>query len=196
MHLLLQSLHPKAMRAVAEHSGYRGDMWGRLARTSTFLAITTFGHEDDAQTAVDVVRRIHAGITGTMPDGESYAASDPHLLTWVHCAEIDSFLLAHQTYGARRLDDARRDEYVAQTAEVARRLGAHEPPTTYAELQERLDVLCKEREELLLRIETVATLRQEAFMEAFHSVATHPQILPFAGDANTKYFVYGDAELN
>jgi Ring hydroxylating alpha subunit (catalytic domain) len=32
----------------------------------------------------------------------------------------------------------------------------------------------------------------EAFMEAFHSVATHPQILPFAGDANTKYFTYGD----
>jgi phenylpropionate dioxygenase-like ring-hydroxylating dioxygenase large terminal subunit len=35
-------------------------------------------------------------------------------------------------------------------------------------------------------------LAAEAFMEAFHSVATHPQILPFAGDANTKYFVYGD----
>lgn len=136
--LLLQSLHPKAMRAVAEHSGYRGDMWGRLARTSTFLAVTTFGHEDDAQTAVDVVRRIHGGISGTMPDGEPYEASDPHLLTWVHCAEIDSFLLAHQTYGAHRLDDARRDEYVAQTAEIARRLGAHEPPTSYAELQERL----------------------------------------------------------
>jgi phenylpropionate dioxygenase-like ring-hydroxylating dioxygenase large terminal subunit len=32
----------------------------------------------------------------------------------------------------------------------------------------------------------------EAFMEAWHSVATHPQILAFAGDANSKYFVYGD----
>ena len=42
-----------------------------------------------------------------------------------------------------------------------------------AELQERLDVLCKEREELLLRIETVATLRQEAFLEAYHAVDGH-----------------------
>ena len=42
-----------------------------------------------------------------------------------------------------------------------------------AELEERLDVLCKEREELLLRIETVATLRQEAFMEAFQAVDGH-----------------------
>ncbi len=32
----------------------------------------------------------------------------------------------------------------------------------------------------------------EAFMEAWHSIATHPQILPFAGDANTKYSIYGD----
>ncbi|MBW0179957.1 MAG: chromosome segregation protein SMC [Vulcanococcus sp.] len=45
--------------------------------------------------------------------------------------------------------------------------------TRLADLQERLDVLCKEREELLLRIETVATLRQEAFMEAFKAVDGH-----------------------
>lgn len=32
----------------------------------------------------------------------------------------------------------------------------------------------------------------EAFMEAWHSVITHPQILPFTGDANTRYNIYGD----
>jgi chromosome segregation protein len=42
-----------------------------------------------------------------------------------------------------------------------------------ADLEERLDVLAKEREELLLRIETVATLRQEAFLEAFTAVDGH-----------------------
>ena len=132
--ILLQTLHPAAMTAVAEHSGYRGDMWGRLARTSRFIAVTTFGTADDAQRAVDAVRGIHDRITGTMPDGTSYAASDPHLLLWVHVAEIESFLLAHQTYGKRPLDQAGRDEYVAQTAEVARRLGVVDPPTTEAEL--------------------------------------------------------------
>ena len=114
--LLLQSLHPAAMRAVAEHSGYRGDMWGRLARTSTFLAMTTFGHAEDAQAAVAAVRQIHERVTGTMPDGTPYRASDPHLLGWVHVAEVDSFLRAHQAYGRRPLDDAEIDEYVAQTA--------------------------------------------------------------------------------
>src|SRR5674476_1274303 len=38
--LLLQSLHPLAMAGVAGHSGYKGDPWGRLQRTSTFLATT------------------------------------------------------------------------------------------------------------------------------------------------------------
>ena len=136
--LLLQSLHPAAMRAVAEHSGYRGDMWGRLARTSTFLAMTTFGHAEDAQAAVAAVRQIHERVTGTMPDGTPYRASDPHLLGWVHVAEIDSFLRAHQAYGRQPLDDADVDEYVAQTAEVARRLGVVDPPTSEAELRERL----------------------------------------------------------
>ncbi len=45
--------------------------------------------------------------------------------------------------------------------------------TRLADLEKRLDVLSKEREELLLRIETVATLRQEAFMEAFTAVDGH-----------------------
>ncbi|MEB3353310.1 MAG: chromosome segregation protein SMC [Cyanobacteriota bacterium] len=42
-----------------------------------------------------------------------------------------------------------------------------------ADLEERLEVLAKEREELLLRIETVATLRQDAFLEAFQAVDGH-----------------------
>ncbi len=32
---------------------------------------------------------------------------------------------------------------------------------------------------------------QEAFMEAFHVVATHPQLLAGIGDANSQYDVFG-----
>ena len=137
--LLLQTLHPAAMTAVSEHSGYRGDMLGRLARTSRFLAVTTYGHVEDAQIAVDAVRAIHERVVGTMPDGTPYAATDPHLLEWVHVAEVDSFLRAHQVYGRRPLDAAERDEYVAQTAFIARKLGAVDPPTTEADLAEAIE---------------------------------------------------------
>lgn len=136
--LLLQSLHPLAMSAVAGHSGYKGDPWGRLQRTSTFLATTTFGTVGDAQQAIDRVRAIHARISGTTAEGEPYAASDPHLLAWVHVAEADSFLAAHQRYGAEPLDAAGCDAYLAEVARVGRALGAEDLPTTKAGLDAAL----------------------------------------------------------
>src|SRR5262252_5014250 len=92
--LLLQSLHPLAMAAVAQHSDYRGDPWGRLQRTSYFLAVTTFGR-----------------------------AADAHLLTWVHIAEADSFLRAHSRFGIHPLDQAGRDGYLADMARIGHELG-------------------------------------------------------------------------
>jgi uncharacterized protein (DUF2236 family) len=136
--LLLQSLHPLAMAAVAGHSDYRDDPWGRLQRTSTFLATTTFGTAEDAQAAVDRVRAIHERIRGVTADGVPYHAADPHLLGWVHVAEVDSFLRCHQRYGAKPLNAAESDGYVADAAHVARALGVPDPPVTTAELAERL----------------------------------------------------------
>ncbi len=134
--LLLQSLHPLAMAAVDQHSGYRGDPWGRLQRTSTFLAETTFGTIDDADRAIRIVRAVHGRINGVAPDGRPYEASDPHLVRWVHVAEIDSFLRAHDRYGATPLDAGGRDAYVSEAAHVARALGADDVPETVAELDE------------------------------------------------------------
>ena len=136
--LLLQSLHPLAMAAVAGHSGYRGDPWGRLQRTSYFLAVTTFGRASDAQAAIARVQVIHQRVTGIAPDGRPYAASDPHLLTWVHIAEADSFLRAHSRFGAQPLDQAGRDGYVADLARIGAALGVPDPPRTQAELAARI----------------------------------------------------------
>ena len=137
--LLLQSLHPLAMAAVAGHSGYRGDPWGRLQRTSYFLAVTTFGRDRDAREAIARVRAIHRRVTGITPDGRPYAASDPHLLTWVHIAEADSFLRAHTRFGTQPLDQAGRDGYVADLARIGAALGVPDPPRTEAELAAAID---------------------------------------------------------
>src|SRR5579863_1280752 len=57
--LLLPSLHPLAMAAVAEHSDYHGDPWGRLQRTSRFVGVTTFGRDEEAEQAIARVRAVH-----------------------------------------------------------------------------------------------------------------------------------------
>lgn len=103
--LLLQSLHPLAMTAVTAHSGFRGDPWGRLQRTSTFLAVTTYGTTQDAQDAVDRVRAVHERVRGTTATGEPYRAADPHLLAWVHGAEGAGLRRRppHRRSGPRRL---------------------------------------------------------------------------------------------
>ena len=136
--LLMQSLHPLAMAAVAGHSGYRGDPWGRLQRTSIFLAATTFGTVADAEAAVARVRAVHSRVRGTTSDGVPYAACDPHLLRWVHVAEVDSFLAAYQRYGERPLNPGEIEQYVAEVARVSRALGAADLPSNRAELDETI----------------------------------------------------------
>lgn len=136
--LLFQSLHPLAMAGVAQHSDYRSDPWGRLQRTADFLAATTFGPASQAQQAVDVVHRVHERVVGTANDGRPYAANDPHLLHWVHVAELDSFLAAHDRYGAQLLTGSDRDRYVAESGVVARALGVVSPPETERELRAHL----------------------------------------------------------
>ncbi len=136
--LLLQSLHPAAMAGVAGHSGYKSDPWGRLQRTSHFLATTTFGTVEDAEAAIGHVRGIHDRVRGRDDAGRAYRASDPNLLGWVHVAEAHSFLTAHQRYAVEPLTDVEADTYVAQSALVAERLGAVDVATTVAELAEAL----------------------------------------------------------
>lgn len=139
--LLLQSLHPSAMAGVAEHSGYKGDPWGRLQRTSHYIAITTYGTVRHAEATIGAIRHLHGRVVGTAPDGRPYAANDPHLLRWVHVAEAESFLATHQAFGARPLTREQLDEYVAQSAQVSSRLGVDlaDLPQTYDELVQTIE---------------------------------------------------------
>ena len=133
--LLLQMLHPHALQGVLDHSNFRSDMHGRLRRTARFIAVTTFGHRDDAQAAIDRVNRIHAAVGGTLPDGSPYSASDPRVLAWVHVAEATSFLAAYLRHVRPDMPGAEQDEYYRQFAVIALALGADPVPTSRAEAE-------------------------------------------------------------
>lgn len=131
--LLLEMLHPAALAGVWDHSNFRRDMIGRLRRTARFLAQTTYADRTVAESAIDRVNRIHAKVTGTLPDGTLYSAGDPRLLGWIHVAGARSFLDAWVRYGEPGMSRADQDRYFAETADVARRLGADPVPVTRAE---------------------------------------------------------------
>jgi uncharacterized protein (DUF2236 family) len=137
--LLFQMLHPLAMAGVAQHSRYRTDPLGRLERTARFLGTTTFGTRDEARAAIERVRHVHARVSGTASDGRRYSAADPDLLTWVHAAEVSSFLAATRTYAPSRPTPDDEDEYLRRMAGVARDLGAVDVPRSVTELDAYFD---------------------------------------------------------
>jgi uncharacterized protein (DUF2236 family) len=155
--LLLQLLHPLALAGVWDHSNFREDMLGRLRRTGQFIAGTTYGSRADAERLIERVKRIHLEVTGQAPDGRPYAASDPQLLTWVHVAEVSSFLRAHLRYREPDMPTAEQDRYYAEVALIAERLGATEVPRSRQEVTNYLErmrpqLLCDQRAREVLRI--------------------------------------------
>ncbi|EJN07172.1 oxygenase MpaB family protein [Herbaspirillum sp. YR522] len=136
--LMLQMLHPLALAGVWDHSNFQADMLGRLRRTAQFIAGTTFGARQDAERLIARVRQIHLGVTGQASDGRRYAASDPDLLTWVHCAEVSCFLRAYVRYRDPGFSPADQDRYYDEIATVALALGARDVPRSRAAMDRYL----------------------------------------------------------
>ena len=136
--LLLQTLHPLAMAGMADHSGYREDPLGRLRRTAQFVGTTTYGTTAQAEAAVAQVLRVHRRVKGIAPDGRPYSAADPELVTFIHVAEISSFLASSQRYGSLTLDRNERDQYYEEMAPIAFDLGAKWAPRTVDEAESYL----------------------------------------------------------
>ncbi|WP_323121442.1 oxygenase MpaB family protein [Burkholderia alba] len=169
--LLLQALHPLALAGVWDHSTFRTDILGRLRRTATFIAGTTFGSRADALRLIERVKTIHESVTGTAPDGRPYRASDPALLTWVHVAEVSSFLAAHLRYLNPRLPGAQQDQYYAETARIAQLLGATDVPASRAEVAAYLaatqpELVASEHTHEVLRVLLTAPVPKAAMRPA------------------------------
>lgn len=134
--LLLQALHPLALAGVDRHSAYRDDPFGRLQRTGAFIAATTFGSAEQAETTVATIGRMHDRVSGTLTDGRAYSARDPRLLEWVHVALVDSMVTAYLEFGHDGPISA--DAYVADMAVVGAAMGVVDPPLTRRDLSARI----------------------------------------------------------
>lgn len=134
--LMLQMLHPHALQGVLDHSDFQADMHGRLRRTARFIAVTTYGHRDEAEKAIERVNRIHESVEGKLPDGTPYSARDPQTLAWVHLAGATSFLEAHMRYVRPSMPVAEQDAYFRQSAVIARKLHADPVPESRSEAAE------------------------------------------------------------
>jgi uncharacterized protein (DUF2236 family) len=136
--LMLQMLHPAVLAGVWDHSDFREDMLGRLRRTARFIAMTTYGAADDAEAVIAKVRSVHEKVSGTLPDGTRYSATDPQLLAWVHVSEAICFLDAWIRYGDSGMRRSDQDRYFAEFSRIALALGADPVPRTRGEAERLL----------------------------------------------------------
>ena len=122
--LYLQALQPETVRGVFTHSDYKDDPWGRLLRTATYVGVVTYGTTAAAEAAGARVRTVHDRLN----------LADPHLLRWVHCCEVGSFLAAFRRAGGG-LSDAEADGYLAEQVRAAALVGL-DPATVPASVAE------------------------------------------------------------
>lgn len=137
--LALQTLHPRALAGVVEHSAFGTDFMGRVSRTGEYVQTVSFGPSEAAARATRLLPRIHDRVVGTTPDGRPYSANEPELLDFVHITQFIATAAAHRRFGANPLDDAGLDRYIAENARVGAALGVPAPPTSWDEAMEALD---------------------------------------------------------
>jgi uncharacterized protein (DUF2236 family) len=136
--LIVQSLHPRALSAVWDHSDFRNNLKVRLGRTAHFVAATTYGGEAMAKSAIHRVNAIHANIRGVDLQGRPYVANEPALIRWVHLAEVSSFLNAYQHLSKLPLSEVACDQYVHEMAQIGHLLGGIDLPLTWQSTQAAL----------------------------------------------------------
>jgi uncharacterized protein (DUF2236 family) len=114
---------------------------GRLAGTTRWLTITTFGSTEIIEREAKRVNAMHSKVSGQYTDmagmQSNYRAQDSRFLLWVHCAFTDSFIKSHLALGYPLADGA--DEYVRDWAKSAIPLGLTSAPKSMAELEQTLE---------------------------------------------------------
>lgn len=111
---MVQSLEPRAMAAVAGHSEFRHDFWGRLQRTNDYVMTVVYGPRTAAQRASGVVRVVHSRVSGVDPfTRKPYRADEPQLLEWIQNATLESYLAAYRRHGPG-LSQQDADRYVGE----------------------------------------------------------------------------------
>src|SRR5437763_5732208 len=122
--LYLQALHPRVMRGTWQHTAFtdRKQAMGRFLRTSAYVRVRTYGSTAEAERAARRIRKIHASLRGTDPDGTTFRLDEPELLLWVHCGEIDSYADIARRSGMP-VPTADLDAFVAEQRRSAELIG-------------------------------------------------------------------------
>lgn len=130
--LLMQVAHPMVGAAVAQHSGFSADIWGRGIRTGNSMLRYIYG----GSMAVAEGRRLrilHQSLHGTDEQGRPYHALNGAAYTWVHLTLFERYVTARRLFG-RPLSESQQLQLYAESLQLGRVLQVPEremPPTLH-----------------------------------------------------------------
>ena len=144
--ILLQLAHPLVAAGVGAHSGFDAGALAyvrRMRRTIGAMLSLTFGTEPEVRETAGRINAIHHRVHGRLdcavgryPAGTPYDATDPALLTWVHCTLIDSQLRTYALF-VEPLARDEQDRYCTEAAQIGPLLGV--PASELPDTRDRLD---------------------------------------------------------
>jgi uncharacterized protein (DUF2236 family) len=131
--IVMEVLHPSVMAGVYTQSSYRTQPLRRAQNTLGYVLRTTFGSTEAATNVIERVKKVHARVNGTRPDGVAYRALEPDLIAWVHTCIPWAIMEAYSKY-RRPLSAAEKSQYLKEQAPIGRLGGADWVPESVDEL--------------------------------------------------------------
>lgn len=135
--LLMLAANP-AFAAIYAACGAVEDPWLADDYLHDLVEISTFGTVDDAVVTIEHAHTDRSSYSGHTEHGDFYYGADPELTAWAQAATTWSLLVAYQRFSGRPLTRVESDEYVEQSARLARLQGVRTAPTTVRELERLL----------------------------------------------------------
>src|SRR3954470_2905793 len=138
--IAMELLQPSVMAGVRQASNYREDPFRRARTTFGWVITNTFGNTRAAEQMIERVKRMHARVNGTRPDGVPYSALEPELIAWVHSSIPWAVMTAYERFN-RPLSGEEKDRYLSEQSVIALMSGADEVPTTMADLEDFIEAM-------------------------------------------------------
>jgi uncharacterized protein (DUF2236 family) len=138
--VILELADPGVREGVWRHSAFRQNPVERMQRTGLAAMVTVYAPKSVACSMIARVVRLHDKINGDLPDGESYRANDPALLSWVQATAMYGFSQAYNEY-VRHLNGEALDALCREAQPAARLYGASAAPTSQRDMDEMFEAM-------------------------------------------------------
>ena len=132
--VLLEFADARIRSGVWDHSVFAKDPVGRSERTGTAALVGVFGPQSAARKIISGVNRMHEGVAGTTPSGESYRALDQELLAWVAATAGYGFMTAYDRF-VEPLSQSEQDGFLGEGTEIAGLYGVERPVASVADFE-------------------------------------------------------------